>query len=307
MKFNISFGNSYHPSIPYTAYFMSLAIGEDMVRFTRMALEELGHEVTVNLNYVDASAINIFFERFQFPEQAAELRQRGCRFGLICTEMLESEGLYNEFEYGVEGAKEMFNGFAAAAREAEFIWHHYESAGPACRSLNQNTHLFPYGFIPNYAELRDPRERRFELDVMVSGARQNIDRRTQRAAELKQRGLTVAYSPFVPQYIRDDVLERVRATLAIQKTDSHNVFSLSRASHAIMNRVPVILEYSGKPTYLSPYCIAAPPAEFLDTCVEFVKRDDIAAYAQATYDRFARDMPMKPITERLLRETFAWA
>src|SRR5262245_66406779 len=102
MKFNISFGNLYSPSQAYNDHVVQIAVGSDITTFTRKALELGGHEVNINLGYVDRDAINIFFERFMIPQQAAELRKAGYRFGIVCTEMLEVEGQYNPFEFGAE-------------------------------------------------------------------------------------------------------------------------------------------------------------------------------------------------------------
>ena len=71
-----------------------------------------------------------------------------------------------------------------------------------------------------------------------------------------------------------------------------------------MNRVPIVVEYDGPANYLSPYCLVARPDSFLDVCAAYARRGDLARQANERYERFAREMPMRPVMDRLLRDTF---
>lgn len=301
MKFNLSFGNGFVPGLTAHQIFTMLSSGTDMVRFIRYALEDGGHRVSVNRTYVDSSAVNLFFERFRIPENALELRRRGYRYGLICTEPLTTEGQYNPFEYDAEASRLAYESFAISVQNAEFVWYLLESAGPLCKKLNPNSHFFPFGFVSDYAELSAPAAREFQIDFFISG--QISEHRQAVAQELQRRGFVVELTAFEPTFIRDSVLERSRATLSIQKSARHAIFSITRVHHAIMNRVPIIVEYEGPPIYLASYCLVAPPTAFLDVCTDFAKRGNVAAHAQAMYDRLQREMPMKPVMEKLVRDS----
>jgi hypothetical protein len=303
MKFNICFGNSFDPAFSAHTHFVRISLGSGVTKFLRRALEELGHTVYVSMSYVDPDAINLFFERFHAPEQAVELRKRGYRFGIICSEPLDEDGLYNSFEYGAEIGKRLYDSFAISAQNAEFVWHWLESAGPGCSKLNPNSHFLPFGHVTGFEEAGDPATRTYQADFALSG--QRTERRVAKAEELRARGLTVAFTEFEPDFVQISMLQRARATLHVQKSDTHQVFSLSRVHQAVMNRVPIIMEYEGPPSYLAEYCVVASPHKFIDACAEFAKRTDIAAYAQSTYDRFAQEMLMRPLMTAVIQKTFA--
>jgi hypothetical protein len=302
MKFNFTFGNFFDPSASAADYYFRIALGSNTMKFYRLALEEHGHKVYMSMRYVDPNAINIFFERFGSAEDAFELKRRGYRYGLICTEPLDTGDQYNPFEFPPDMARANYESFAVAAENAEFVWYLLESAKQPCLKLNPNSHFFPFGYVPGYADLGDPRQRDYVCDFHVSG--QETERRTRLADDLRKRGFVVASSGFEPEFVHNSMLERARATLSIQKSEGHNIFSVTRVYHAIMNRVPVAVEYDGPPSYLSAYSFTASPSRFIDACVEFVKRPDLAAYAQTMYDRFRQEMVLAPILSGVLRNTF---
>jgi hypothetical protein len=302
MKFNFSFGNYFDPGSRAEDNYFRVSLGAGAIRFFRLALEAHGHKVDASMRYVDPNAINIFFEHFRSAEVATELKRRGVRYGLICTEPLDTDDQYNPFEFAPTVARANYESFATAAANAEFVWYLLENAKTACLRLNPNSHFFPYGHVAGYAELRDPARREYVCDFHISG--QETERRNGVANELRKRGFVVASSGFEPEFIHNSMLERARATLSIQKSDGHNIFSITRVHHAIMNRAPVLVEYDGPVSYLSPYCTAAAPARFIDACAEFVKRTDLAVHAQTMYDRFAHEMAMAPILSGILRDTF---
>jgi hypothetical protein len=121
---------------------------------------------------------------------------------------------------------------------------------------------------------------------------------------LKARGFSVSICHSEPDYVRLSMLEAARITLSVQKTDSHHIFSPGRVPHAIMNRIPIIVEYDGPPCYLAEYCVVAKPQNFFDTCVAMVAQPDLGRLAQEFYDRFAAEFPMQPIMQRVVDETF---
>lgn len=102
-----------------------------MVRYVRCALEDAGHSVTINRSYVDPGSVNLFIKRFYGDDDdAANLTRSGIRWGLICPEQLMVEGLYNPFEFHLDKARQVWDQFAGAARQADFIWYLMEEAGP---------------------------------------------------------------------------------------------------------------------------------------------------------------------------------
>lgn len=306
MNFNICLGNFAGPTQTATSVILRSIMTGDMIRYVRCALEELGHSVTINRSYVDPGAINLFLERFYGDgDDAGDLRRNGIRWGLICPEQLVVEGLYNPFEFPLDKAKSVYAQFAAAAGQADFLWYLMEEAGPICRQLNPNSHFLPFGFVERFAELGDPRQRRHLFDFNMCGLPGG--RRLQFIDTLKARGFRVSTCHAEPDYVRLNMLEASRLTLSIQKSTEHQIFSPGRVPHAIMNRVPIVVEYDGPPCYLSNYCTVAKPEKFLEACVETASHPDLPGMAQGFYDRFAAEFPMRPAMQRVVEATFATA
>jgi hypothetical protein len=304
MNFNISLGNFAGPTQSVMSILLRSILAGDMIRYVRCALEELGHTVTVNRSYVDPDAVNLFIERFYGGEEdVAALSRAGIRWGLICPEQLTVEGLYNPFESQRDKARQIYDEFAGAARRADFIWYLLEEAGPVCRKLNPNSRFLPFGFVERFAELGDPASRRLLFDFNLSGVPGG--RRLRFVDSLKARGFRMSTCHSEPDFVRLSMLEASRITLSVQKSENHHIFSPGRVPHAIMNRVPIIVEYDGPPCYLAKYCVVAKPDALLDTCLAMAARPDLARLAQDFYDRFASEFPMRPIMQRVVDETFA--
>ena len=304
MNFNICFGNFAGPTQSVQAQILRSMLAGDMVMYVCRSLEELGHRVTINRSYVDKDAINLFLERFYGdPDQPAALRRNGYKWGLITPEQLLTDGLYNPFEFGEAKARQVFQEFAGAARAADFVWYLMEEAGPVCRSVNPNSHFLPFGFVEKFGQLGDPASRRYVTDFNITGL--PTERRLSILESLKALGFRVSSCHAEPDYIRLSMMESARMTLSVQKSLKHQIFSPGRVPHAIMNRVPILVEYDGPPSYLAKYCAVAPPDDFVAACTEFAKRQDLPQLAQRFYDRFAAEMPMRPIMERVLEASLS--
>jgi hypothetical protein len=305
MKFNICFANLSRPNFQPIHMLSMLSVIGDGVRFLTRALEEAGHSVTLSPQNVYKDAINIFWERFynfddglDFP---AQLRREGFRFGMICTEPMTTPGAYNPFEFEPVSARIIYDQYAHTASLADFVWYLLEEAGPACRSFNPKSYFLPFGHVAGYAELDDPAARATSADFLLQGFM--TPRRNELAGTLSSNGFRVVASHFQPDYVRLNQMASTRIALSPQKTTNHSIFSYSRIYHAIMNRVPMIVEYDGPATYMSPYCLTARPTEFLTTCAAFARRTDLAILAQRNYDRLAAELPMRPIIDKLVSES----
>jgi hypothetical protein len=304
MNFNICMGNFYTPGYPESEIFQLTSSLADGVRFVRRALESAGHHVTVNAAFIDKDAVNIFWERFyDFSDNPpTKLKKLGYRYGIICTEPMTTEGRYNPFEFDDVTAAKIYQDFSDTLRQADFVWHILEEAGPCCRRLNPNSHLLPFGYVEGYAELAEPRSRRLIADFICQG--HISGRRADICAILKQRGHTVNMAGIQPEFIRISMLESARVLISIQKTPEHSIFSVTRVYHSIMNRIPLVMEYNGPPTYLSKYCLAVPTDQFISECCDVIERGDYFAAGQDVYDRFSREMPAVPMMEKLITATF---
>jgi hypothetical protein len=303
--FNFCLANMYRPEYSPPDRLTLASVLGDGIRFLRRALEEAGHDVVVSTEAVYKDAINLFWDRFYYfdngVDMPAQLRQGGYRFGIVCTEPFNTGTSFNPFEFEPGAARQIYEQFAHSARQADFVWHLLEEAGPACRSFNPNSHFLPFGHVSGYAELGDPARRRAVADFVIQGF--ITPRRQELVTALTQKGYRVIASHFQPDYVRLSQMESARVALSPQKSAGHSIFSFARVYHALMNRVPMIVEYDGPATYLSPYCLVARSENFGDICQAYVRRKDLPKLVQDNHDRLARERPMRPIMDRLLKDT----
>jgi hypothetical protein len=292
MEFNILLGNLK----PHLWEMVS-----DSVRFVRLGLEANGATVQVGINQLDANAINLFFDRF-YEDQTLphQMHLAGVRYGLVCTEVLSADGTWN---YGAEGADgAAFAAFELAARGAEFVWCLLEESVPACAAMNANTAYLPFGYLPAMETLNRALPAARDIDVLMCGL--PSPRRDRIMADFTDDGRAVCYPAMpVPTHLRDALMERTRLNLSLQKTDAHEIISVSRICHSVINRVPVLLESSNPGATFAKLCLTAAPGDAVAAARRHLDETDLEAWAEARYQELADTMPMRDTMARVLAGT----
>jgi hypothetical protein len=292
MSFNILYGNL-QPHLWETI--------SDSVRFVRAALEANDFAVRVGTNQLDPDAINLFFDRFyDDPSLPLKLKAGGVRYGLVCTEVI---GLDGSFNYGAEGdAPETMAAFELAARRADFVWCMLEQSVAAVRKMNPRTAFLPFGYLAAMETLADTSWRERDIDLLLCGL--PSPRRDAVMTALASQGHRTCYPGMpVPLPVRDALMERSRLSLSVQKTDRHDIVSVTRISHSVINRVPLLLETADTESRFAKYCLIAAPGTVAQTAARHLRETDLEAWAQARYEEFRDEMPMASIMRRVLDAT----
>ncbi len=273
----------------------------DSVRFVRLALEAEGATVRVGTNQLDNHAINLFFDRFYEDQNLPhQMKLAGIRYGLVCTEVLSADGTWNYGAEGGDGAE--FAAFELAARNAAFVWCLLEESVPACAAMNANTAYLPFGYLPGMETLRRAPAHRRDIDVLLCGLPST--RRDLIMQAFADDGLAVCYPAIpVPAHVRDALMERSRINLSIQKTDAHEIISVSRICHSVINRTPVFLETSHADTSFAKLCLTANPGDAAAAVKGHLRDTDLEAWAEARYQELKDTMPMAKPMQRVLAET----
>ncbi len=292
MYFNILFGNI--PSHLWETV-------SDSVRIVRHALNGAGLETRVGTNQLDPDAINVFFDRFyEDPAFPLQLKAGGVRYGIVCTELLGLDGSWN---YGAEGhVPDVVAAFELAVRHAEFVWCFHDYSVPACTALNPRTAYLPLGYVPEIDTLAATPWTSRDIVLLLCGMPSL--RRDSISNQLSEQGFRMCYPGIpVPLMIRDSLMERARINLSVQKTDRHDVVSVTRICHSITNRVPLLLETVDLENPFTKYCLIAEPGRVAETAARHLRETDLEAWAKARYDQFREEMPMTAIMERVLAAT----
>jgi hypothetical protein len=98
-------------------------------------------------------------------------------------------------------------------------------------------------------------------------------------------------------------LERSKINLSLQKTESHNLISVTRVCHSVINRVPVLLEYSGPPNFYSDLCITAEKGAVLEKANKSITLTDLRQFADEKYRKLKSELPMNEIMFNVLAKT----
>lgn len=273
----------------------------DSVRFVAGALEECGVAVKTGVNQIDRQGVNLFLDRFYVePNFPLQLKSSDVRYGLICTEVLTTNGGWN---YGAEGDDPAtFAAFELAAKNAEFVWCLLEESVEACLAINPNSAYLPYGYLPQMETLNRQLADQRDIDFLMCGI--PSERRQKLVDEISAAGHEVYYPGLpIPAHLRDVLLARSRINLSLQKTSRHKIISVTRICHSVINRVPVLLEYEGPETLYTKYCLTAAPHELVGKCSDYLINTDLDVWAEERYQRLKEEMHMKTIMEKILNET----
>jgi hypothetical protein len=273
----------------------------DSIRFVRGALTANGVATRVGTNQLDPNALNLFFDRFYLePDLPLVLKVGGVRYGLVCTESITPDGTWN---YGAEGdTQDNLTAFALAVRQAEFVWCLLEQSVEYCRTLNPRTEFLPFGYLESMETLADTPWQDRDIDALLCGLPSKRRERVMDA--LTEQGYRTCHpGRSVPMAVRDALMERARLSLSVQKTDRHDIVSVARISHSVINRVPLLLETADIENRFAKYCLVAAPGTVADIAARHLGETDLEAWARARYDEFKAEMPMASIMRRVFDAT----
>lgn len=275
----------------------------DSVRFVKLALEANGVQVKLGTDQLDPTAVNLFFDRFyEQPDLPMKLKGAGVKYGLVCTEAISPDGIWN---YGAEGVPgETIVAFEMAARNAAFVWCQLAESVEACQALNPNSRHLPYGYLKAMETIeRLPRDSE-DIDVLMCGM--PSPRREAIVQGLIAAGIETYYpGQPVPMYIRDSLMARSRLSLSLQKTERHRIISVTRICHSVINRVPVVLEIDQTDNPYADYCLVTLPADLEETCRRHLADSDLEDWAEARYQELKAARPMDKMMGELLNQTFS--
>ena len=278
-----------------------LASNSDTVSFVKGALEINGVNVKVGLDQIDPNAINLFFHHFNFePKFPIQLKTAGISYGLVCTEVISPQGIWN---YDAEGEEAHTHAaFELAAKNAMFVWCQMSESLQICRAINPNTAQLKYGYLDSMASITRLPPALHDIDLLMSGM--PSARREKIMDALGDEGHCTYYSGQpLPIYIRDSLLARTRLSLSLQKTDRHRIVSVTRICHSIANKVPLLLENPNPASDYTRFCLTTTGADILSDSKLHLTNTNLEVWAKDRYEQLADEFPMGRLMADLLEET----
>ena len=273
----------------------------DSVSFVKGALESNGEIVKAGLDEIDKEAINLFFYHLNTqPNFPVQLKAAGIKYGIVCTDAISPQGIWN---YGAEGEEaHTCTAFEIAAQNVEFLWCQLAESVEVCRSINPDSAQLKYGYLSNMENVNRlyPKER--DKDLLMSGMPSL--RRKKIMDALSDEGYRPNYPGHaLPVYIRDALLARSRLSLSLQKTNKHWIVSVTRICHSVVNRVPLLLETSDSEGEYAGFYLTSIGTNIVSDVRRHLNETDLDTWSEQRYQELADKLPMDRFMADLLKET----
>jgi hypothetical protein len=274
----------------------------DMYLWLRAGLEDLGHEVTFSDEALSPSASNVLWEGFS-RESGEELRTSGYEYGLIVTEFMDGSGFNkgtpqsDHVDRRDDAYRIRWQGFQSAASRARFFWSMVESNVPFLRQQAPASFIelgFSERLIP--AGTEEP-----TIDFSFTGI---LTPHRQRILEaLEKRAHVVWHRTLLPLEERDQLFLATRINLSPNKTIDWQMPSPTRVGKALLCKRGIALDRTPQRTRQSNLVDCCPEGlNYVDFALGKLNQD-WRAVAEAAFERFRAELPMKGIMERVLDES----
>jgi hypothetical protein len=274
----------------------------DMYLWLRAGLEDLGHEVTFSDDALSPSAFNIVWEGFS-RETGEELRASDYEYGLIVTEFMDGSGFNkgtpqsNQVDRRDEAYRIRWEGFQAAASRARFFWSMVESNVVGLRQHAPASFIelgFSERLIP--AATAEP-----TIDFSFTGIL--TPHRRQILEALEKRAQVVWHRTLLPLEERDELFLATRINLSPNKTIDWQMPSPTRVGKALLSKRGIAIDRTPQRTRQSNFVDCCPEGmNYVDFSLGKLDQDWRAA-AEAAFERYRSELPMRGIMERVLDES----
>lgn len=274
----------------------------DMYLWLRAGLEDLGHEVTFSDESLSSSALNVIWEGFS-RESGEELRTSRYEYGLIVTEFMDGSGFNKgtpqsaKVDRRDDAYRIRWQGFQSAASRARFFWSMVESNVGALRQHAPASFIelgFSERLIP--AVTAEP-----TIDFSFTGIL--TPHRQQILEALEKRAQVVWHRTLLSLEERDKLFLATRINLSPNKTIDWQMPSPTRVGKALLSKRGIALDRTPQQTRQSSLVDICPEGTtYVDFALSQLDRD-WRATADAAFERYRIELPMRGIMERVLDES----
>lgn len=265
----------------------------DMYLWLQSGLKALGHTVTLSETECEPGALNVFWEYFM-PGVAEELRESGVRYGLIATEIFDGRG----FNYLRDGNfTQRWKGFCTAAEGASFIWSMVASNLPVLEWFAPSAYI-DLGFCDDFRF-----DDRSEPDIDFSFLGFHTPYRKELLDRFARRASVVTPGRILTFEERNDLMLRTRINLSLKQSEQWLIPSPTRTGLALMAKRGLAAERTlalTRPAEIAP--MAAPGEDYVDFALAQLN-GPWKKQAEAAYERFRTELPMRRIMETALDDT----
>jgi hypothetical protein len=272
---------------------------EDIITYLASALQSGGLEVNIipHLVYAEAHIIIECFDNFT-ADSILLCISTGARFILVVTEYITGN-TFNDFSVDASDSEDRqywnfrYKNFRRVADKCQAIWCLSEMTYKNCTSLyGSKVSIIPFAYVEGYAKVTQRADNHKDIDFLFTGS--ITPRRSGILDQLKEAGFSVQhFSPYLPSYIRENIISRSKISLAIAQSQNWIYKSEGRIYYHLMNQSFIAQELLEVSSPLDPYCEIIPREIYWETARDILKAGTYSELARANLERFIDERPLR--------------
>jgi hypothetical protein len=278
------------PSFPFTHFLF------DTVRMLAFTLEELGQEVSVTQNRLEADCLNVLIgvHLLDDAQQVEEIIDGGKPYIVLQTEMIHGRTINRQASDRLERV------ILPLCRAARSVWDSSPENIAALASLGIHAELLVFAYQPRLKEIALKAER--DIDFFWYGS--VTEHRRKILTELDRLGYKVAVSFDAPPLFRNDLIARSEIVLTLRHSDEMNHVPHARILYTVANECVVAGEGGDNIGPLEDVFLWDRKNDVVDFLRLVRARPDLRELGPALRDRLAK-RPMRDLMAPLVEAVAA--
>jgi hypothetical protein len=260
-----------------------------------VGLESIGHDCCMQPNAFGPTHIPIILgaHLLTSPNEVDALAARG-----PCI-VLQTEVISDLDQAAKNWGPDRFSKvFLPLIRRARVVWDVLEENLPALAQLGANGKLLRLGWHPQLEEITPKHTK--DVDFLFFGS--VTPHRHRMLTALEARGHRLVHIFDDHAHFRNDLIARTKVNLSLGHGETRRHLPWPRMSFLLNNRALVVSERLQEQEWLERSFVSAPTNQWIDVCVETLKRPDRQQLAEAFYEQF-RTIRLSDQVQKVLDES----
>ena len=252
----------------------------DVTRYLCFSIESAGHECCILRNKLSSDRVNIVVGAHNEtdPGILKKIKQTG-NYILAQSEIITGDSINNWADQ-----KSFAEVYLPLMRQAKAVWTGIETNVEALKKLGVEADHILMGYHPLMEEIHH--KQRKDIDFLFCGS--ITPHRKKLLDGLIKRGANVVTMFDDAAMYRNDLIARARINLAPNQGPDMDHFSGSRIAYLVNNRSIVVVERC-RDQAMYEHCFPwADTEQWVDLCVETLKRPDLHQLTEEYYERFKK-------------------
>jgi hypothetical protein len=266
----------------------------DLGKYVCFTFECAGYECCIVKNRVFSDRVNIIIGGHHVDStlQVEDIAKAG-KFVMIQSEMLGDDTINN---WPIQ--ERYSNVYLPLLKKASVVWDGQEQNRYRLKKMGIDPVHTQFGYLPQLEEIKHKKNK--DIDFLYYGS--ITPHRKKMLDALKAKGGKIYVDFDSTAIYRNDLIARTRVNIAPVQSPELNHLTGTRILYLINNRSIVVVEHCKDQGYVEHCFPSANTDEWVDLCIETLKRPDLDKITQVYYERFKKldlSHEVNKIVERL--------